>query len=397
MRTKTHTQNTLTQIGSAIALLALGIYIGRIVTREFFRGTTISVRQLRTLLSQPKPGAGTKNAFVLINVHIPYEGEIPQTDSIIPFDKITANSGTLPDNKRTEIILYDKSGNESAKAIPALTKLGYNAIRILSGGMDAWKKADGQILDLSVLPSQVTPNEGVAIPVSWGTYIKRLTDIGVIDLSALRKAVPLSPEEEQILTQGSTGPIRIDARNSQFVVDVLWALGLAQKSIVYDEGPMGTQYKKDEGNFASTGGWNLARGNAMTYLNRYDLIPLSEAQKKQVGDIAKTIYRPCCDNSTWFPDCNHGMAALALIELMVSNNVDTKLIYNKILGFNSFWFPDSYLSMATYFARQGKTWKSLNAKEILGSRYSTATGASKISNMVGPLPYANPVGGSCGT
>ena len=29
--------------------------------------------------------------------------------------------------------------------------------------------------------------------------------------------------------------------------------------------------------------------------------------------IAKGIYRPCCNNSTYFPDCNHGMAMLGLL------------------------------------------------------------------------------------
>ena len=394
MQIKIHT--ILIRVVTAVVLLMIGALIGRALAEEASTNRVISSRQLRILLSRKKPASKANNSFALINVHIPYEGEIPQTDALIPFDKITANSGVLPDDKRTQIILYDKTGTESAQAIPALQKLGYHNIRTLRGGMDAWKKSGGTLFDLSVIPSQVTPADGVALPVSWGMLISRLVDIGVIDLPAFRDAVVLTPDQEQILTQGSTGAIRIDAKNSQFVVDVLWALGLAQKSIVYDEGPMGTQYKKDAGNFASTGGWTLAHGNAMDYLNRYDLIPLSANQQKQVGDIAKNIYRPCCNNATWFPDCNHGMAALAIIELMVNSHVDERLIYKKVLGFNSFWFPDSYISTATYFARRGTPWKDVDPKQILGATYSTATGASKISNIVGPLPYANPVGGSCG-
>ena len=369
----------MVHIFSALLLLLTGL----------FHPHTVSALQLRSILGHTN--------VALINVHTPYEGEIPHTLALIPADKITANSGVLPDDKRTEIILYDKSGKESALAIPALSKLGYTNIRTLIGGMDAWKKNGGTILDLSTLPSQVVPKEGIALPVSWGTLIKQLVDYGVINLPAFQKIMTLTPEQEGILTQGSTEAIRIDQQNSQFVVDVLWALGLAQKSIVYDEGPMGIQYKKDAGNFASTGGWNLARGNAMNYLNRFDLIPLSVDQQKQVGEIAKHIYRPCCDNPTWFPDCNHGMAALAMIELMVSAHVDETTIYKKVLGFNSFWFPDSYISTATYFARLGKSWKDVDAKEVLDARFSSASGASKISNLVGPLPYANPVGGSCGT
>jgi hypothetical protein len=48
-----------------------------------------------------------------------------------------------------------------------------------------------------------------------------------------------------------------------------------------------------------------------------DLIKLTPEQQKKVGEIAQNVYRPS-GNSTWFPDCNHGMAALAAIELMVA-------------------------------------------------------------------------------
>jgi hypothetical protein len=218
----------------------------------------------------------------------------------------------------------------------------------------------------------------------------------VIDKDKLEEAVSLSDEEKKILEEGADTPIRIDMKNGQFVVDMLWALGLAQKSLVYTEGPLGKEYAGQKGNFASTGGWSLAKGEAVAYLNRFDLIPLTAEEQRRVGEIAKGVYRPCCGNSAWFPDCNHGMAALAAIELMVSNGLEDEQIYKEVLKLNSFWFPDTYLTTAAYFARQGVSWKETSAKKILGEAYSSGKGAAEIYAKVGPLPFKSAVGGSCG-
>lgn len=250
----------------------------------------------------------------------------------------------------------------------------------------------GKIQDLA---NQVLPKEGFVLSVSWGDLGPRLIKSGVIDLKKFEQAVKLTDEQRKILVEGSSEKMKIDTANSQFVVDFLWAVGLAQKSVVYDEGPLGKEYKKDAGNFASTGGWTLAKGDALIYLNKFDLIPLTSEQQNKVGEIAKNVYRPCCGNPTWFPDCNHGMAALAGIELMVANGLSDEQIYKEILMLNSFWFPDTYLTTALYFDRQGTSWDKVDAKEVLGIKYSSAKGASDIVKKVGPLPN-NAIGGSCG-
>lgn len=90
------------------------------------------------------------------------------------------------------------------------------------------------------------------------------------------------------------------------------------------------------------------------------------------------------------------MAALAVIELLVSAGVSDNDIYKYVLGFNSFWFPDSYLTVATYFMRRGTAWTAVDPKEILGEKYSSGKGAGDISKKVGPLPYRPTQGGSCG-
>lgn len=241
----------------------------------------------------------------------------------------------------------------------------------------------------------VLPQSGFTLPLSWGDLGSKLVAAGVIDEKKFNEAISATDEQKKILAGGMDTPVTINSQNSQFVVDLLWAIGLAQKSIVYDQGPLGTQYKGQEGSFASTGGWTLAKGDAVNYLNKFDLIPLTPDQQKRVGDIAKNVYRPCCDNPTWFPDCNHGMAALGAIEMMVSKGLSDEEIYRNVLKLNSFWFPDNYLTVAIYFDKQGTSWDKIDAKKVLGKDFSSSTGASRLQSIVGPLPNRSS-GGSCG-
>lgn len=356
----------------------------------YFRATltSISPRQLKRIIKNPK--------VLVINIATPYTGEIPNTDLIIDKAQLTKGNPLLPKDQRTPIIIYDERGTQSQAVTQLLHDMKFTNVQFLRGGMQGWTKSGESILDLSRLESEVLPAAGIILPIRWGTLAKQLVDIGVINLSEFRKVIPLSPEQEAIMAGTSREHIRINAQNSQFVVDVLWALGLAQKSIVYTEGPLGKEEKNDVGNFASTGGWNLARGLAINYLNKHELITLNAAQQQRVTDIAHNVYRPCCNNSTWFPDCNHGMAALAIIQLLVAENIDDTTIYQKLLGFNSFWFPDSYLTIAAYFARRGIPWNNVNAKEILGFTYSSSTGAGNINDLVGPLPFVTNFAGGCG-
>jgi rhodanese-related sulfurtransferase len=96
----------------------------------------ISVSQLDTMLAD-------KN-FVLVNVHVPYEGEIPQTDLFIPFDQIGANLDRLP-AKDAAIVLYCRSGTMSTTAAKELASLGYTDVMELDRGFNAWV-ADGHEL-----------------------------------------------------------------------------------------------------------------------------------------------------------------------------------------------------------------------------------------------------------
>jgi rhodanese-related sulfurtransferase len=78
--------------------------------------------------------------FVLINVHIPYGGEIAETDLLIPFNAIDRHKNELPNNKDTKIVVYCMMGPMGDIAAGRLIRMGYTKVLHFQGGMKAWKK-----------------------------------------------------------------------------------------------------------------------------------------------------------------------------------------------------------------------------------------------------------------
>lgn len=84
--------------------------------------------------------ADTDRTFTVINVHIPYQGEIEGTDYNVAYNDIDALTTALPD-KDASIILYCRSGNMSEQAARDLVELGYTNLYDVPGGMNTWQSS----------------------------------------------------------------------------------------------------------------------------------------------------------------------------------------------------------------------------------------------------------------
>lgn len=76
---------------------------------------------------------------LLVNTHIPFEGDIPGTDLSIPYDEVGANLDELPEDAK--IVLYCMTGPMSTEAAEVLVGRGYTNVLELDGGMEAWEDA----------------------------------------------------------------------------------------------------------------------------------------------------------------------------------------------------------------------------------------------------------------
>ncbi len=94
----------------------------------------------RILEASEFAAAVAEPARVTINVHVPYEGDIPGTDLSIPFDQITLQAAKLPVDRSTPLAIYCRSGPMSAQAAAELGALGYTDVVELQGGMRSWQR-----------------------------------------------------------------------------------------------------------------------------------------------------------------------------------------------------------------------------------------------------------------
>ena len=109
--------------------------LGTVVATASGRGSwrRVTPAELATMLKHKD--------FLLVNVHIPYAGEISGTDLFLPYDQAAAEISKLPAAKGAKIVLYCRSGRMSTIAAEVWADAGYTNLYELQGGFDAWTTA----------------------------------------------------------------------------------------------------------------------------------------------------------------------------------------------------------------------------------------------------------------
>jgi len=279
---------------------------------------------------------------------------------------------------------------------------------ILGSGYLKWGQAEAAALkqhkDLSSLYEQINPKEGYALPISYGDLGPRLIEGGVINHGAFaaiyeKSGNSLSAEQTEILKNGSDEEIVITAENAHYLLNFFWAVGLANRNSILTEGPMVEHSDGHVERFASTGGWTLATKPITEVYASIELIPLTAEQQELVENVAAAIYRPCCNNHTLFPDCNHGIAMLGILELLASQGATADEMFEAAKYINAYWFPQQTLETAIYLQiKQNVDFKDADAKLVVSEQFSSASGAAMVHEDLqtkGLLEQAPGQGGSC--
>ena len=228
---------------------------------------------------------------------------------------------------------------------------------------------------------QVELPETYALPVKLGKIGPQLVAAGAVDYDRFvqvyqQAGQPLPEKQLKILSQGSDDPVTIDKENAYFLLNFFWALGLTNRNPILTQGPMMQGGRDQVGNFASTGGWTIASRPVAELYASTPIVTLTAEQQAGLEEVAARIFRPCCDNPTSFPDCNHGMAMLGLLELMAAQGATTDEMYTAAKYVNAFWFPQQTLELATYFkATKGLDFAQVDARQVVGPEFSSAAGA----------------------
>lgn len=109
--------------------------LGTVVTTKSGRGSW------RRLSPAELAGMLEHKDFFLVNVHVPYAGEINGTDLFLPYDQADPLMGKLPADKGAKIVVYCRSARMSTIAADVWADAGYTNLYELEGGFEAWQAA----------------------------------------------------------------------------------------------------------------------------------------------------------------------------------------------------------------------------------------------------------------
>ncbi|HMN15812.1 MAG TPA: hypothetical protein PKD55_26135 [Bellilinea sp.] len=314
-------------------------------------------------------------------------------------------------NGEARDIPIDQRISRPSKWKQVITRIALAGLIIVSGlgsGYFIWghsRSNQTASLEMNALMNAVNPKDGFKIQAIYGDVGPRLIAAGAIDQATFTQLYqqagqPLSAQEMDVLTKGSPYQIAITRENARFLLNYFWALGLTNKNAILNEGPIHQASGGQIDQFASTGGWTIGTKPASELFSSVEIIRLTAEQQARVEDVAKAVYRPCCDNPTHFPDCNHGMAMLGLLELMASQAASTEEMFLAAKYANAFWFPQQTLEQVIFFKTVQKVdYAEVGAKQIVGTEYSSGSGFKQVHQWLdenGYLENAPGSGNNCG-
>jgi len=314
-------------------------------------------------------------------------------------------------NREARDIPIDQRISRPSKWKQVIARLALAGLIFVSGlgsGYFIWghsRSNQTASLEMNALMNAVNPKDGFKIQAIYGDVGPRLIAAGAIDLAIFTQLYqqtgqPLSAQEMDVLTKGSPEQITLTRENAHFLLNYFWALGLTNKNAVLNEGPIHQASGGQIDQFASTGGWTMGEKPVTELFSSAEIIPLTTEQQARVEEVAKAVYRPCCDNPTHFPDCNHGMAMLGLLELMATQNASTDEMFQAAKYANAYWFPQQTFEQAIYFNTEQKTdYAEVGAKQVVGMQYSSGSGFKQVHQWLeenGYLENAPGGGNNCG-
>ena len=118
------------------------------------------------------------------------------------------------------------------------------------------------------------------------------------------------------------------------------------------------------GRFASTGGWTLAQGDPMDHYSMHRFMVLTSEQQVLVEKkFPKAFIAPVAAIPFTFPIA---ITAWRCLGFRIDGLAGVSGMYKAALAVNSYWFPDTYITIAKYLKSQGKDWSAAVPKGNTG-------------------------------
>lgn len=236
--------------------------------------------------------------------------------------------------------------------------------------------------------------------LALGRLGPRLIAAGAIDperfIEACRRSgAPVNAESRRLLTEGAGGAVALEPGNAHFLLNFLWAFGLANTNRLLTRGPIFAKGMSQIPGYASTGGWTLGSRPAMEVYAHLPLVSLTEAQQSRLEEVSSNVFRPCCDNPTSFPDCNHGMAMVGLLTVLAAEGRDADALYVAAKRANAAWFPGQSRQLAAYAkVAMGVDYRDLDPRAASGRRLFSGSGFGSVASWLKQRGLSAPAPGA---